>query len=229
LSSELTAGILNLPELAMLSYSDVGVKNPERLLNIPDEDDAVQKQIQQIQQKAQEVIGQMQAEVQKIGQDLVSKELEIKTSQDKLELRNERALGTENHLRETIQNLKSQMKQQADFLQNIGQIKDEKDKLEDVRDDIEKENIKGQTEQTEPTSPVEKHESPVVVNIQKSGGFKINRDKNGDMTDVEEKDSQGSSHPASVPPQIIQQVVKPHGFKIERDKNGDMTAVKPLN
>ena len=133
LANERTAHIPKVEEIAMQMYSDVGVKNAERLLNTGSSSSQDNKaQIQEIQQAAQEALAKMQEEVQKLSQQLVENEMKLGLSQDKLELRNERANGTETHLRETIQSLKAQMKSQSDFLQNLGKIKDEKDALEDV-------------------------------------------------------------------------------------------------
>ena len=188
LNNEKTDHMPKVEEIAMQMYSDVGVKNAERLLNIPDENDQMQQKIQEIQQKAEEVIAQMQEEVKKVAQDLINKEMELGISQDKLELRNERALGTESHLREEIQDLKAQMKRNTEFLQNLGKIKDEKDELEDVRDDIETAGkVKEASESKEPEKTPQV--TPVVVNIQKSGGFDIERDENGDMSRIKTLDS----------------------------------------
>ena len=227
LGNERTAHIPRVEEIAMQMYSDVGVKNPERLLNIPDENDQTQKAIQAIQQKAQEVIAEMQETVKKNSQDLINKEMELSISQDKLELRNERALGTETHLREEIQDLKAQMKRNTEFLQNLGKIKDEKDQLEDVKDDIETEGKVKEASENKPEVKSETKESnPVIVNIEKSGGFKISRDENGDMNEIIPSNVEPIV-PIPVEPIVIEHP-KPHGYKIERDKNGDMTRVLPI-
>jgi len=179
--NEQSANVLNMEEIAMTMYTDVGVKNPERLLNIADENDKVQVAVAEVQAAAQEIIEKMQAEASKVAKELINKTMELKPSDDRLELRNERSQGTENHLRETIQQLKSQMGLQAEFLQNLGKIKDEKDKLDDVIHDIEHAKEVKEAGDNKPETEKTAH---VTVIVEKTKGFDIERDDNDNMKRV---------------------------------------------
>ena len=188
LGNEMTAGIVNTENVAKQMYLDAGNKTPEMLLNVGDENDKLQRAIQEVQAKAEEVIAQMQQEMQKVGQDLVKSEQALAGNKQELKIRNERALTTENALRAEIQAIKAQMERTADFLQDIGKIKDEKEKLERLELEIEHEKeLQGKDEGSKETE--EKESKPtVIVNIEKNAGFKIKRDENGDMEEIEPKE-----------------------------------------
>jgi len=182
LGNEMTAGLVNVENVAKQMYLDAGNKTPESLLNVGDENDKLQKAIEAVQAQAQEVIQQMQQEAQKIGQDLVKSEQENAAKGQEIKLIKERALTTENALREEIRALKAQMERTADFLQDIGKIKDEKEKLERIELEIKHQKEKNSEEAPRGTS--EEKQPSVVVNIEKGAGFRVKRDENGDMQEV---------------------------------------------
>ncbi len=141
LGNELTQDIPNLVENAKQMYADAGNKNPELLMNIPGENDKVQQAIAQVTQQFEEAIQELQAEVQRLGQELVKKEMELTNARDQLQLRNERAEGVEAALRDQIKILKANQKMQADYLGNLGKIKDEQDKLQKLVDQAESQKL----------------------------------------------------------------------------------------
>jgi hypothetical protein len=182
LGNEMTAGIVNIENVAKQMYQDAGNKTPEMLLNVGDENDKLQRAVEEVQAKAEEVIQQMQQEAQKIGQDLVKSEQENAAKDQEIKLIKERALTTENALREEIRAIKAQMERTTDFLQDIGKIKDEKEKLERIELEIKHQKEK-KSEEVPRGEPEEKQPS-VVVNIEKGSGFRVKRDENGDMQEV---------------------------------------------
>ncbi|MGI9317655.1 MAG: hypothetical protein ACR2QW_10010 [bacterium] len=191
LSSEITAGLVNGQEVAMQLYADAGNKTPEKLLNVGDENDRLQKAVAEVQAKAEEMIQEMQQELQKVGQDLVKSEQENASLVQQGKLKTERAQTTENALREEIRSLKAQMDRTADFLQDIGKIKDEKQKLEMLQKEIdhtkEKDEVSRETDSEKESTP------SVVVNIEKGSGFRVKRDENGDMQEVLPLEAEGES------------------------------------
>ena len=185
MSNERSAGLVNVEEVAKQMYADSGVKNPERLLTVQNDNDKLQRAIQEVQQKAQEAIAQMQEEAKKIGTDLVKSEMELTNARDQLKLRGERANGVESHLRDEIKSLKQIQKQQLAFMDSVNKIKDEKNDLEKIQDSIKSESEKAKAVKDTPTTePVKQESNPVVINFAKSSGYKINRDDNGDMDSV---------------------------------------------
>ena len=185
LGNEMTAGIVNIENVAKQMYQDAGNKTPETLLNVGDENDKIQRAIEEVQAKADEIIQQMQQEMQKIGQDLVKSEQENVATEQEMKLKQERYLTTENALREEIRKLKADMERTTDFLQDIGQIKDEKEKLERLETEIKHQGDLQKQEKDVPRESTEKESAPsVVVNIEKGSGFKVKRDENGDMDEI---------------------------------------------
>ncbi len=182
LSNEVTAGLVNAEAVAKQMYQDAGNKSPEQLLTVQDENDRIQKAVQEIQQQAEATIAQMQKEMQETAQKLVGKEMELKNSQDQLKLRNERALGTETDLRDQIKTLKDSHKQQLSIIKMLQDIKDERDSIKDEQMQFKLEQ-KDTEAAKEPAEPKESQPS-VVVNLEKSAGYKVKRDENGDMTEV---------------------------------------------
>ncbi|MGI9568865.1 MAG: hypothetical protein ACR2PH_03810, partial [Desulfobulbia bacterium] len=172
LGNEMTAGIVNIENVAKQMYLDAGNKTPETLLNVGDENDKLQRAIEEVQAKAEEVIQQMQQEMQKVGQDLVKSEQENAAKGQENKLVKERALTTETALREEVRALKAQIERTSDFLQDIGKIKDEKDKLERIELEIQhekelqkeagnKEDVSRETE----SKSTQTGDATVVVNI----------------------------------------------------------------
>ena len=188
LNSEVLAPLVNGEAVLKQMYQDAGNKTPEMLMNVGDENDRAQRMIEAVKQQAEETVAQMQQEMQKVGQDLVKSEQENAALSQENKLKGERALTTENALREEIRALKAQMERTEDFLKDIGKIKDEKDKLE--RLELE---IKHQTEKNDSreTSEESKEKGPsVVVNIEKNSGYTVKRDKNGDLEEITPKEAQ---------------------------------------
>ena len=132
LGNQLTAGLVNAEAVAMQMLMDAGNKNPERLLNISNEDTKFQRQLEAIQQKAQEAIQELQKSLQEMTQKLVGKEMELTTANDQLKIRGDKAEGTETHLREEIRGMKSQIERSTQLLQELGKIKDATEKGEKV-------------------------------------------------------------------------------------------------
>ena len=184
LSNEVTAGLVNAEAVLKQMYLDAGNKTPEMLLNIGDENDKLQREIAAVQAKADEIIQQMQQEMQKIGQDLVKSEQENIAGEQEMKLKNERWLTTENALREEIRALKAQMERTTDFLQDIGQIKDEKEKLEKLETEIKHQADLAKNDDSRETTEPKESAPSVVVNIEKGSGFKVKRDENGDMEEL---------------------------------------------
>ena len=67
MQTEMGQQLVNLPEIAKDAYSDYGVKDPERYLNIQDEGNP---QLQAMQQQFQQVIEQLQAQIGELNQEL---------------------------------------------------------------------------------------------------------------------------------------------------------------
>jgi len=77
------------------------------------------------------------------------------------------------------------MERTTDFLQDIGQIKDEKEKLERLETEIKHQGDLAKQEKTDKDdSSSEKKEPSVIVNIEKGAGYRVKRDENGDMEEV---------------------------------------------
>ena len=187
LGNEMTAGMVNVQEVALQMYQDAGNKTPERLLNIGDEDDRIKQAVEAVKQQAQETIAAMQQEAQKIGQELVKSEQRADHVERQLEISNKSAQATEKALREEIRAIKAQMKRTTDFLQDVGEIKDEKVKLEKLEAEIEraKEDVElRSSREAERASESSESKPSVVVNIEKGSGFKVKRNENGDMEEV---------------------------------------------
>jgi hypothetical protein len=225
----MTAGLVNVENVAKQMYLDAGNKTPEMLLNIGDENDRLQRAVEEVQAKADEIIQQMQQEMQKVGRELVKSEQKQIALEQEMKLKSERALTTENALREEIRALKAQMQRSADFLQDLGEIKDEKQKLVMIQKEIDHAQDIAQekdvSRETDKPATAESKSSPVVVNIEKNSGFKLTRDDNGDLTGIDPKDVQVNSEDAK-PIEVT--VEKSKGFKIVRDENGDMDEILPI-
>ena len=72
----------------------------------------------------------------------------------------------------------------ADFLQDIGQIKDEKEKLEKLETEIKHQADLAKNDDSRETTEPKESAPSVVVNIEKGSGFKVKRDENGDMDEI---------------------------------------------
>ena len=184
LGSELTANLVNVEEMARQMLMDAGNKNPERLLNVSDEDNKFKRQLEKIAQQAQEAIAELQKQLQEITQKLVEKEMELMTSKDHLKLRGERAEGTETHLREEVRSLKAQIARSTKLLEELGKIKDETEKQEKIQTEIDhnREVDSATSEAKEGAEKVPAHNTTVI--IEKGSGFDIERDENDNMSRV---------------------------------------------
>lgn len=183
LGNELTAGLVNAEEVAMQMLMDAGNKNPERLLNISNQDTKAQRQIEVIKQKAEEAIQALKQQLQEMTQKVVEKEMKLTNTESQLKLRGERAEGTETHLREEIRAMKAQIERSTQLLQELGKIKDETEKSEKIQTEIENNQKLAKASADTPKESVEtKSEPTVVVNIERAGGFTIERDEAGDMS-----------------------------------------------
>lgn len=203
LSNPATADIPNLIENARQMYADAGNKNPERLMNIPNEEDKVQKAVQAAIEEAQQIIQQLQEQVKDLGTKLVKSEMELTNSRDQLQLRNERAEGDESALRDQIRLMKATQKMQTDFIENQGKLIDKQAELEEKISELskmeeiaaaKKEGFDSGSATAERTEPAEQ---------QSGGGTEMNF---GDVT----------------------QVLEPRALKIVRDEAGDMDLVVPV-
>lgn len=174
LQNEVTAPLVNGQEVALQMYQDAGNKTPERLLNIGDENDKIQRAVAEVQAKAEEVIQQMQQEVQETGRDLLKSEQQNDSLKEQMKIEKAKNDKTEQGLREEIQALKTQMKMSAKFLEDLGKIKDEKEQLEAIKKELESREKPEAKEEKEP------EREPIVINIGEKSGFKITRNENGD-------------------------------------------------
>ncbi len=204
LSHPKTESLVNVEATAKQMYEDNGVKDPERLMNIEEDGNDSQQQIEAIQAQAQEVIGKMQEEVQKVGRDLVSKEMELKQVSDQAKIASDKAAATETHLREEIQRIKSSEQMKAELMTELLKIKDEKNNVENIKSDIETK---------EPKEAAEKPEEAetIVVGTQ---GWKIERDDEG-MSKLIPINAEG---------EVMHEI---DTLIIERDENGEMSSLAP--
>jgi len=198
LSNEATAPLVNAQEVALQMYMDAGNKTPERLLNIGDENDRIKQAVEQVQEKAQEVIEDMQGQVQETGRDLLKSEQLNDSLKEQQKIEKQKNDKTEQGLREDIQALKADKARNAEFLQELGKIKDEKDALEKIGAELDQRDSgpEQSSETTEPSDSKEGKRESVVVkfpNPNEFQGYEIIRDDNKDakfLVPIEEgKDS----------------------------------------
>jgi hypothetical protein len=194
-----TENIPNLIENARQMYADAGNKNPELLMNIPEDGNAVDLAIQEVREELEAVIAQLQQQITELGQKLFQKEMELVNANDQLKLRNERAEGTESALRDQIRILKANQNLQSQFLENIGKIQDEKEALEK-----EKANLEHMEELAQA----------------RKAGF-----ESGSTTDIVGPPEPAA--PANNVVEFHKHRHLPFPVDIERDENGDMTRLVP--
>ena len=123
-SNQLFAPMLNIPEIMLDAYRDVGAKNPERYLKLEGSEDP---QIAMLQQQAQEAIAQLQKELQDVSMKAAQIPLMEKTKQAELAEKDAEmgALQAENKmLEEQIQLIQKQSKAEKTLLALRDEIKD---------------------------------------------------------------------------------------------------------
>lgn len=200
LSNPITQDIPDVIAVATQMYADAGNKNPERLMNIPGEDDAVQIALERQAAEFQAQLEQLQQQLVGVSQELVKKEMELVNARDQLQLRNERAEGTENALREQNRILKANQRLQTDYLENVGKIQDEQEKLQDLIDELDM---------------MQEH-----VKIRQEGFAEGQASAGGEQTE-------SADGPAT--PGMVMQFQKPKALRIVRDEEtGDMIGVVPV-
>ena len=193
LGNERTADLVNTVEVARQMYQDAGQKNPERLLNLSEDNEQMARAIQLVQARMEEMVTELNDKVKELTAKVTDKSMQLQNANDRLQLRNERAEGMETHLRNEIRALKAQMTRSAQFMEEIGDLTDEVQKNEKLKKEIE--NLQNAAEPQETTSennvvPIESAK-PVIqpmpavnLDIERPGGFVITRDENGDMAGV---------------------------------------------
>jgi len=196
LGNPLTANLVNREEMARQMLLDAGNKNPEMLLNLSDEDQKMDERVMELQQQLQQVQQEMGGQIQQLTQKLTEKEMRLSVKEDQMQSRNERAEANESYLRNEVRALKAQMARSAKFIEELGKITDEAQRVERIKKEIEHNNeiqrVESKSSEKETKQSDESSESkqpPVTVIVQKSGGYNIERDpKTGDMSGIMPKE-----------------------------------------
>ncbi len=198
LGNERTADLVNTVEVARQMYQDAGQKNPERLLNLSEDNEQMARAIKLVQQRMAEIVEELNEKVRELTAKVADKSMQLNNANDRLQLRNERAEGMENHLRMEIRALKAQIERSTQFMQEIGDISDEVQKNEKLKGEIERlqeaanatvdqppvETNVVPIESAKPEKPVVQTAPAVMLDIERPGGFVITRDENGDMAGI---------------------------------------------
>ena len=137
LGNEATFSLVNREEMARQMLLDAGNKNPERLLNLSDDDEIMDARVEQLQMQMQQMQQEMGGQIQQLTTKLTEKEMRLANSQDQLKIRNERAEANETFLRNEVRALKAQMSRSAKFIEELGKITDEAQRNEKIKTEIQ--------------------------------------------------------------------------------------------
>ena len=186
LSNEQTAYLVKKEDMAVQMLQDAGNKNPESLLNLSDEDEKVNERVQMLEAQIMQITEEMGQQIKDLTTKLTEKEIKLSHKEDQLQSRHERALANEDYLRNEVRALKAQISRSAKFVEELGQISDEVQRNERIKQEMEHQReVAASTEAQKTPSEPSESSSPVVVNIQKAGGYDIERDpRTGDMSGI---------------------------------------------